>query len=103
MRTSLAYTTPNDLLANIIRLLSKGDLTGRWGIDSWMTVEAAFQDNPSQRHTTTLVISSLKKGALKDEIQIVQHLFVDGQFHINDMTITCDEKRVCLVAAAVLP
>ena len=44
-----------------------------------------------------------EKGALKHEIQIVQHLFVGGQFHIDDMTITSDEKPVCLVAAAVRP
>ena len=30
----------------------------------------------------------------------MQHLFVGGQFHIDDMTITSDEKPVCLVAAA---
>jgi hypothetical protein len=36
---------------------------------------------------------------LKREIQIVQHLFVGGQFRIDDMAITSDEKPICLVAA----
>ena len=61
-------------------------------MDSWLTVETVFQDNPSQHHTT------YPRHFV--EIQIVQHLFVGGQFHIDDMTITSDEKPVCLVAAA---
>ena len=50
---------------------------------------------PSQHYLRHFVF---EKGALKHEIQIVQYLFVGGQFHINDMTITHDEKPVCLAS-----
>lgn len=72
-------------------------------MDSWLTVETVLSVQPvtaSHHYPRHFVF---ERGALKHEIQIVQHLFVGGQFHIDDMTITSDEKPVCLVAAAVRP